>query len=477
MVLTLSFILPYLLLLYFLIRSVNKQIYLFGVAFLIYFHFSIFFENVKIFAVPGRFDTNILFAAWLIILWMIFKIINYYQLRNRKGFTPEKGGRSSIDYLIIGLMIITILDLFIVYVEHLRIENVFTEFITIFSLFLGFFIIKEVFRYYSPGIIAEFLFSIVIVNSLASVLYIVHQGLHLGLYLNEEYLSEVFRGEVITRTFWFMPPLWFLSICYLLVIKKGKSILYFILLIINLIALFISYTRSFLIITFIILILYYLLNAYKNKNFYAAAKNILLTIIAGLVLLVVISKIFPTSTNYFLNRFVELKQGLHDVESNSLLYRFSRTGAILNKIEPDKLIIGYGPVTEVQSSLVGSMRVVTWDLVWTGVVFRWGIIGLVLFILLYIISIVKAFNLFIKKDGISSQLALMLLLVIVSQLIESFVSATFMSSDRYAMGLWYLGILSAVIIADKNFSDSTDKDQNDVRNAILEPEDKKANNK
>jgi hypothetical protein len=460
MISTFSKILPYLLLLYFLIRSIKKPIYLIAIPFLLFMHFSIFFENVKIFTVPGRFSADVLFAAWMIIIWLVVKIIEISQFNRKIESTISVRKRNSMDYIIICLMIITIVDLGIVYIQNLRLENVFEEFITIFSLFIGFFIVKEVFSNHSPNNISDFLFSIVLVNSLASCLYILHQGLHIGIYLNEEYLSEVFQGEVITRTFWFMPPLWFFSVCYLVAIKKGKSILFLILIIINLLAIFISYTRSFLLITICLVLVYYLLNAYKNKNFYSAAKNITITVIIGLVLFIAVSKIFPRSTGYFLSRFTELKQGIHSQETNSLLYRFSRTGEVFNKIEIDKLFFGYGPVTEMQSPLVSSMRIVNWDLVWTGVVFRWGVIGMVLFLLLYFVAIVKAFSLFIKRDGISSQLALMLLLVIVSQLIESVVSSTFLSSDRYPMGLWYFGLLAALIIADKKFEDSVTIVQN-----------------
>ena len=50
----------------------------------------------------------------------------------------------------------------------------------------------------------------------------------------------------------------------------------------------------------------------------------------------------------------------------------------------------------------------------------------------------------------TSQLALMLLLIIISQILESFISSTFMSADRYAMGLWYLGMLSGLLVAHRN---------------------------
>lgn len=453
-------LLPYLLLFYFLIRSVKKPIYLLGIPFLMFLRYCIFFENVKIFAVPGRYGIDFLFFVWLILFWIIFRIINTYQFSIKSNNFYNKSERNSIDYIIIGLMIISVIDLIIVYIEYLRIDNVFIEFLTIFSLFLGYFIIKDILRYYRPNLIADFLYSIVLVNSLASCLYILHQGFHLTIYKSEEYFSEIFQGEVITRTFWFMPLLWFFSISYLFVFKKQKKVTFFILLIINLLALFISYTRSFLIITVFIIILYYLLNAYKENNFQAAAKNIFLTSIIGLFLFIAIAKFFPASSNFFFYRFKELKQSPNDESSNSLLYRFARTGEIFDRIDENKLILGNGPVTETQLSLVKNMTVANWDLVWTGIVFRWGIIGVILFVLLYIVSILKAFSLFMKRDDVLSQLALLILLVIVSQVLESFISSTFMSSDRYVMGLWYLGILSTLLLADKNHNDSTTKEQN-----------------
>ena len=94
------------------------------------------------------------------------------------------------------------------------------------------------------------------------------------------------------------------------------------------------------------------------------------------------------------------------------------------------------------------MEITTHDLVWTGVIFRWGFVGLVLFVLLYLFSIFKAISLFIRRDDVISKLALLFLLVIVSQFFESFISSTFLSSDRYTMGLWYIAILSSLLLAD-----------------------------
>jgi len=72
------------------------------------------------------------------------------------------------------------------------------------------------------------------------------------------------------------------------------------------------------------------------------------------------------------------------------------------------------------------------------------------FSLLFIVSIIKAYLLFMRTEGVISQLALLFLLTIIAQVIESFISWTFMSPNRFAMDLWYCGILSAIFLINKN---------------------------
>lgn len=442
-------LLPYILLLVFVVYAFKKSpIYLLGIPFLMFQRYSIFFENVKIFAMPGRLATDILFTIWLIIFWIIIRVMISSQSYTGNKSSGTKNKINSLDYIVLVLMIISIADLLIVYIESNFLKNVIGEFIILFSLFIGYFIIKDIIRHFSLTSLSDFLFSIVLVNSLASCLYIAHQGLHIPIYtLNplDEYMTEIFQGVVITRTFWFMPLLCFFSIAYLFIFKRSKYIVFWILLFINLLALFISYTRSFVVIAVFIIVLYFVLIAYKEKNIITGIKNIILVSVLGIILFIVISKLFPASANYFIDRFSELAKDPQSENSNSLLYRFSNTGEIIGLIGGNKALLGYGPVTEIQVSWVQYMRVATYDMVWTGVIFRWGFIGLVLFVLLYSVSIVKSLFLFKKSDEILSQLALFFLLFIVSQAVESFVSSTFLSANRYTMGLWYFGMLSALL--------------------------------
>jgi hypothetical protein len=441
---------PYLLLLYFIFRSRQEPIFFLGIPFMIFLGPSIFCEKIPFFAMLVRSvgisdNGDILLLTWLILFWIIVRNWHLLQLNNHNNTFYKKSIISYLDYFIIGLMIISIINLILVYREYYIPDNIFTGFVILFSLFLGYFIIKDVIRRFEYVDLTNFLFFIVLVNSASSFLYILHQGLHITVYQGEEYSSELFQGDVITRTFWFMPVLCFFSISYLFVFKKSRPIIFYSLVGINILALFISYTRSFLIIVVILIIFYYVLVGYKNKNLSTTIKNIIITSIMGVFFFIAISKFLPHSTDYFMSRFTEVRQNPTDESSNSIIYRFAQTSEILDKINNDKLLIGFGPVTETQVPWVEAMRTTTYDLVWTGVVFRWGYIGFALFVLLYTISILKAFFLFMKSEGLLSHLSLLFLLVILSQLIESFVSSTFMADNRLALGLWYFAMFSALL--------------------------------
>lgn len=443
-------ILPYLLLFYFIFRSLKEPVYLLGIPFLMFLGSCIFIENVKFFYIPGSLSYDIRFLFWII---MIGFVISYKYSSHSERKVMEYTNYSTfnfIDYVIIGLILLTVINLFYVFGEYINIENVYTEFFTLISMFIGFFVVKKIISYVNLISLESFLYSIVIINTIASFLFIIHQGLHFTIYQGEEYSTEIFQGMVITRTFWFIPVLWSFSIAYLLTFKKSKSIIFIIMLTINLLSIFISYNRSTLINNSFIILLYFLFVGYRKKDYSSIAKNIIIAVVVGVGLFYAVSQFLPASTNYFKDRFKELGKNSTDAESNNLVYRFQRTGDLINIIEPDKILIGYGPVTETQTPLVEIMHETTADMAWAGVAFRWGFLGLALFILLFIGSMIKAFNLFMKSEGKVSQLALLLLLLIVSQVIESITGWAFMSPDRLPMGLWYFGILSALLIVNKN---------------------------
>ena len=357
---------------------------------------------------------------------------------------------NALDYCIIGLMILTGIGLGTAIINYSLLAGVVKEFVNLFSLLAGFFIIKNWASYNKPEVLENFLLSLIIVNSIAAFLFILHQGLHFKIYLQEEYLKEIFNGQEVTRSMWFMPQFLFLSIAFSLIQMKKNPLFYSVLLTLNLIATIITYFRSFSIIAVCLFIIYSILIGIKKGRLWLAVRNILLYCLTGVIFFMVISKVFPTNTEYILNRFSEITNPQSAKGPNNLDIRFMMSRNVITNIEDNKIILGMGAVTENQTYWAILMKQALADMVWTGVIFRWGLVGTILFILLFIFSLFKAFNLFMKSEGVVSNLALLILLYLFSQIIESFIDWIFMSEHGFATGLWYFAILSLILGYKKN---------------------------
>jgi hypothetical protein len=411
-----------------------------GIPFLMFMSQSIFFDDVKIFKMPGSLQYALMFI-WLAVLW----IISFFIPRETDDSVEYSTRMNFLDYLILGLIIISFAGLTFAYLSSSYKDDLIKEFVQLISLFLSYFIIKKWSVQNSPELIIKFLYSIVVINSIAAVLYILHQGMHLGIYQTVEFSTEIFDGAEITRSFWFMPQFLPFSVAFLLVFKdKGNYTAYF-LLAINLLAIFISYTRSSVVNAVIISLLYLILKGIKSGKMGMVLRNIFLYGLAGIIAIFILAQIFPANTKYFEKRFTELSETSATSGPNNMEYRFIMSGIIISNIDADKKLFGMGPVTENQIPLVKTMRQTTADMVWTGVVYRWGYVGLALFILLYFMALIKGYFYYMNSETDLSDLALLFMLFIFSQIIESFFSWTFMSEHGYAIGLWYFAMLSAIM--------------------------------
>jgi hypothetical protein len=436
------------------VKGIKSPLFFLGIPFLMFMRESIFFMNVKLFIIPGKLGL-ILGFIWLVLFWILFSIIRIYKKPDKMYNTLPL---NELDFCIIGLMILTGLGLGTAIINNSLLTGVFKEFINLISLFAGFFIIKNWASFDKPEILEEFLLSLIVVNSIAAFLFILHQGLHFKIFLQQEYLKEIFNGQEVTRTMWFMPQLPFLSIAFCLIHMKKNPFVYTLLLIVNLIATIITYFRSFSIIIVCLFIIYSMLMGFKKGRLWLAVRNVLLYCLLGVLFLLVISKVFPTNIDYIINRFSELTNPQLARGPNDLNFRFTMSRNVISNIDEEKKIIGMGSVTEYQTYWAVLMKEALADMVWTGVIFRWGFVGLILFILLYIFSLFKAFILFMKSDGVVSDLALLVLLYLFSQIIESFIDWIFMSEHGYATGLWYFAILS-LILGYKKSEISPDRDK------------------
>lgn len=434
-------IFPYLLVLYFIFRGIKQPLFFLGIPFLMFMSESIFFDGVRVFKIPGSLSYGLMFF-WLILLR--FVAIIFSKEDNKSDFTYTNRF-TAMDFCVLFLLIISFIGISTTFIKYDDLTDVVKEFIVLVSMFVCYFIIKNWTSRNSPEDLVDFLQSIVIINSITACLYIMHQGLHIGIYPSEEYSVDIVQGVEITRTFYFMPQFLPFSIAFLLIFKHKRPFVFYMLLIINVLAIFISYTRSFLINAIFIFVLYFIITGLKEGKISMVLRNIFVFTFLSVFGLVLISKLLPANTKFFMDRFSQLNETSATSDPNNIEFRFQMTGLIISSMDEDKKILGMGPVTENQVSWVREMRATTADMVWTGVIFRWGFVGLMIFIFLYFFSGTNAFIYFMKSEGVLSDLGLLFLLYIISQVIESFVSWTFMSGHGFATGLWYIGMLSALM--------------------------------
>jgi O-antigen ligase len=327
------------------------------------------------------------------------------------------------------------------------------EFITEISLFIGYFIIRDWFFLNDEETLIRFLFSIVIVNTIASVFFIIHEGLHYQIYLLEdESIAEIINGQGITRDLWIAPLFTSFSIIFLMIFRKKWPFYSEVLLAINILAIFVTYTRSLLMSCIFFFLIYFILNGIKQKRLDIIAKNILIFSVIGLIAFFSVSKFLPNETTYFKERFAELPEQRSTGEEDNLTFRFNNTSSIISRMDQESKMFGMGPVTEKELPLVSEEYLATSDMVWTGVIFRWGFVGLVLFIIIYLYAGLISFKKYFQTKGPISDLFLFILIFICSQVIESFFSWTFLSRHGFATGLWYFAMLSVLIEKNKQLS-------------------------
>jgi hypothetical protein len=434
-------IVPYLLTFFFIIKGIKEPLYFLGIPFLIFMDDSVFFNKARLFHNLGSLDKEIIFI-WLVMLWILSKVI---RKNTQIPLFINSGKLSVTDYCIIGLSIISFSGLIMAYINYIDITNVFEEFFLQISIFASYFIIRNWTSENYPEVLVKFLFSLVVINGIACIFYLLTQGLHVIFYEGGGMIEE-FQGKDIMRSFYYMPPFFFFSIAFILVFPQKKTFYSIILLIVNLLAIFLTYTRTYLLIIVLLFLLYFVLTGIKKGKIDLILKNVSIFIFGGILIFFLLSKVFPTGTEYFFGRFAELNSPQSSsVDPNNLDVRWMNYGNILSHMDEDSKIFGMGSVTQKQVPIFDDMNGTTSDMVWTGVIFRWGFVGAILFSILYITSIIRALHSYFISEGILSNLALLFLLYIFSQTIEGFVSWTFLSGHGFTIGLWYFAMLSAVL--------------------------------
>ena len=244
-------------------------------------------------------------------------------------------------------------------------------------------------------------------------------------------------GTLITRTFWWMPRFYFLSIAFVLSRAKWNLVSIALLLITIASALF-SYSRNTFIIFGFLIALALIIVAVRGHVLNSLMRLIVLAL-AGIVLYWVVSLYFPVELLYLIGRFQDINSSPTISAVTNVAIRLDDLRTTFELLRDHNLMTGMGMASVITNPAVFSLTQWTADITWVAVLYRYGLIGIVLFAAIFIVSGIRTLiNYFQAPYSSEEEYWLMFFLVLVGTAAESFVSWTIFDPRSYTLALWFL---------------------------------------
>jgi hypothetical protein len=299
----LHILLPAALALYFLYRAMKKPVFLLGIPFLQVMGMSVFFDELKPFWMPGRLKPlGGTILIWLVVAWAwsVFRA----KKRESSGDAPAiTTGRAFLpeEWILVALAALTLGKSLAAAIGSAETGTILRQAEPWLFLLLGYWFIRGTVRRSSSDDLRVFLFNIATVTGIGAVLFIVHQGLGVHIYDFPAYLTFEFRGQVLTRTFWFYPPFLVSGLC-VAVARPSWNAANIGLVLLFMVTVIVSYTRSEFLVAAAVIFIVLALRLVKERRPNLFLRR-LSTIGAVLALIAVIMLVaLPTQASYFLSR-------------------------------------------------------------------------------------------------------------------------------------------------------------------------------
>lgn len=435
---------PLCLVVYFLARSRRQRIFLLGIPILMYMGNSVFFENAKIFWVPARLASADLIMIWLVIVWAVTFDLLLPSFR-RSDPRPQLLGpalSTPEEAVLLGLVALAVVQVVLTAMRYGGLGPELTEVRWFAYLFVGYFLLRGILCRADRADTLDFIKVVVLVNALAAALFILHQGLHLPVYIAVEYQSFVFMGQVITRSFYFMPQLLALAIAYVFA-RRSWSLLWVGVVLVTLTALWVSYTRSLLVIAVAELVVVLGVRLFKSRQATLVLRRVVTMVVIVVVLGVVALSVLPVQSEYFLSRIGMATSSGSVASDPNLQNRIRKVRTVDKWISTEGRYVGAGFTAPSQNTVAAQVETMSADLVWVPVLYRFGLIGVALLGLLYATTGWRVLHLSLRGEGDAEFLSVVLLGVVVGTFLEGFVSWTILNPSRYPLGLWVFALVVA----------------------------------
>jgi len=433
--------LPAALLLWFLWKARSNPLFLLGIPVLMVMRSSVFFENMKPFWMPGRFDPVVLLMGWLAIVWAVT-----VARRSRLGDRPVGlfgAGRILPEELpLIGIAALIGLHAWGAFADSGDLANAASLASGAIYLVLGYLLVRGIASRATHVETREFLAAVVIVNTVACGLFILHQGLHLPIYLGHANITYVLGGQNISRATTFSPAFNLLALGFVLA-KRRWTPGWLVVLAITLLAILVSLTRTLLIAAILGLVIALIARELSRPDFGRVARRVGAIALAVVVAIVAFSRFAPAYWSFLLKRLSEFTSRGGGTQVSNWQIRTLHWDAVERVVARGDLAFGLGFPQPASNAVDAHVYLWSSDMTWLPIMYRFGYIGLMLFALLLAGFMARALWLSLKPPESRRELALTYFITIALTVIMGFQMWTFMQPSVYPMGLWILALVAA----------------------------------
>lgn len=435
--------LPAALLLWFLWKARLNALFLLGIPVLILMGGSVFFQNVTIFQKPGRLDPATLLMVWLTLTWLV-------TVARRSG--PPDGetalglfgpGRILPEELpLVGIAVLVGVHMLGSFGVSGDLGNAAGLASGTFFLVAGYLLVRGIASRATRAETNEFLAAVVIANTIACGLFVLHQGLHIPIYLGEANITYLTHGVDITRATVFAPMLNLLALGYVLA-KRRWTFWWVVVLIVTLGAILVSLTRTLVIAALIGVVIAIIARELSRPDFARVARRVGAIAVLGVVAVVGFSRVAPAYWAFLLKRlgeFTSASGGGTQVHNWHL--RVLHWGLTEKVVSRGDIIFGLGFTHPGQATVNPNYVHWTSDMTWLPIMYIFGFAGLVLVALLIGGFMARALALSLKPPEQRRELCLAYFITLALTVVMAFQMWTFMQPNIYPMGLWIFAFIA-----------------------------------
>jgi hypothetical protein len=399
---------------------------------------------VKLFWVPTRLQPTDLVMLWLVIVWVV-----YFDLllpsRRRAQRVPRVFGpalSAPEELVLLGLAALAVSEFLVTVMRFGTFGSGLGQAKPFIYLFAGYLLLRGMLCRASRSDCIDLLTSLVVVNTIAAGLFFLHQGLHLSIYTGViEHTTLSFQGVQLTRSFYFMPQLLSLSLAFCFA-KSRWGVFWTGVVIVNLAAVWVSYTRILLVVVVVELAVVLGVRLLKRRQGGRAVRRALALGTMAVALGAIAFAALPADSHYFSSRIASTTQSGGVTGDANVQSRFGDWRHVYDAIGPESHIFGQGYASAGQAPLAGDIGSMSADLMWVPVLYRLGLLGVAGLALLYGLSAWRAMRMGLSGWDDAEFLALVLVGALVGQFLEGMTSFTILYPTRYPMGLWLFALLA-----------------------------------